>query len=93
MLYISKDHSILIKGIVILMMLFLHLFNFNRAAQCVNLVYVGDTPLAQFIAFACGPVGFFLMLSGYGLAYTHEHGGADLISNLNASSVFIYISG
>lgn len=79
MLNISKDRSTLIKGIVILMMLFLHLFMWNRSEQCINFIYVGDIPLAKFITFACGPVGFFLMLSGYGLAYTNDYGGLGII--------------
>lgn len=75
MLSMSKERSTIIKGIVILMMLFLHLFNGNNTDACQNLLYVGDMPLALWLTGACGPVGFFLLLSGYGLAYTYEKGG------------------
>lgn len=74
MLEISKDRSSLIKGIVILMMIFLHLFNNNQTDLCYNLFYIGDIPLVKWLSRACGPVSFFVLLSGYGLAYTYEHG-------------------
>lgn len=75
MLTISKDYSTLIKGIVIIMMVFLHLFSGNRTDLCVNLLYIGNEPMAKWLANACGPVDFFLLLSGYGLAYTYDHKG------------------
>ena len=78
MLSMSKDRSTIIKGIVILMMLFLHLFNGTNTNACQNLFYVADMPLALWLTGACGPVGFFLLLSGYGLAYTHGKGGLGL---------------
>ncbi len=73
MMVISKEKSIFIKGIVIVMMVFLHLFNGNHTAECSNLIYIGDVPFAKWLSNACGPVPFFLLLSGYGLAYTYEH--------------------
>lgn len=78
----SKDKSIEIKGIVIIMMIFLHLFNGNHTDLCVNFFYVGDKPMAKWLTNACGPVGFFLLLSGYGLAYTYEHKGLHFIQQV-----------
>ena len=75
MLIISKDKSIVIKGLVIIMMVFLHLFNGNHTHMCVNLFFVGEVPLAKWLSNACNPIDFFLLLSGYGLAYTYEHKG------------------
>lgn len=75
MMTISKDKSILIKGIVIIMMVFMHLFNGNHTELCTNLFYIGDEPFAKWLSNACGPVDFFLLLSGYGLAYTYDHKG------------------
>ena len=75
MLTLSKDKSTLIKGIVIIMMVFLHLFNGNHTDLCTNLLYIGDEPFAKWLSKACGPVDFFLLLSGYGLAYTYDHRG------------------
>ena len=73
MITISKDKSLQIKGIVIIMMIFLHLFNKN-VDLCVNLIYIGNEPFAKWLSNACGPVGFFVFLSGYGLAYIYEKG-------------------
>ena len=63
------------KGIVIIMMVFLHLFNGNHTAECTNLLYIGDVPFAKWLSNACGPVRFFLLFSGYGLAFTYERKG------------------
>lgn len=82
MIAISKDKSQLIKGIVIIMMIFLHLFNKNHTDLCVNLIYIGDQPFAKWLSNACGPVGFFLLLSGYGLAYTYEKGNLSFTKQL-----------
>lgn len=79
MLVMSKEKSTFIKGIVILMMLFLHLFNGQHTELCENFVYIAGKPLALWIVGACGPVSFFLLLSGYGLAYTYEHGGISFL--------------
>lgn len=68
---ISKERSTLIKGIVIIMMVFLHLFNGDHTELCTNSLYVGGEPFAKWLSNACGPVPFFLLLSGYGLEYTY----------------------
>ncbi len=82
MLSISKDRSILIKGIVIIMMVFLHLFNKSKTDLCTNLLYIGDEPFAKWLSYACNPVWFFVLLSGYGLAYTYEKGNLQFIKQL-----------
>ncbi len=68
--YISKRESNVIKGIAILFMLFLHLF--NRITDGVEYIWVGEQPLAKFLSTAAYPVPFFLMMSGYGLFYTYK---------------------
>ncbi len=55
------------------MMVFLHLFNGSHTDECINLLYIGEVPFAKWLSNACGPVPFFLLLSGYGLAYTCNH--------------------
>lgn len=65
----------MLKGVAILMMLFLHLFaHADIADYCQPLIFIGGLPLANIIARACSPVGIFLMLSGYGLHYVYRHG-------------------
>ncbi|KGF17843.1 beta-carotene 15,15'-monooxygenase [Prevotella sp. S7-1-8] len=71
----SKDQSVILKGVAILMMLWLHLFS-NPAFSDISspVLWIGDLPFATVFARACGPVGFFLVCSGYGLAYKRLHG-------------------
>lgn len=77
----SKDDTTMLKGIAILMMLFLHLFsNPDTAVYYTPLLWIGNTPFATIFARACNPVGFFLVCSGYGLAYVYHRG------KLNAAS-------
>ena len=64
---ISKDQSLRLKGIAILMMLFLHLFNrMSLVQQCECFLYVGETPLVNWLSRAANPVWLYLFLSGYG---------------------------
>lgn len=71
----TKEQTNILKGIAILMMLFLHLFNgSNLTDVCEPLLFIGSTPLVHIISKACNPVGIFLMLSGYGLSYTYFRG-------------------
>lgn len=64
---ISKDQSLRLKGIAILMMLFLHLFNrISLVQQCECFLYVGETPLVNWLSRAANPVWLYLFLSGYG---------------------------
>jgi len=65
----------MLKGVAILMMLFLHLFmRTNLADLCQPLLFVGNVPLVHIITRACSPVDFFLIISGYGLSYVYFHG-------------------
>ena len=82
MIRISKDKSLLIKGILIIMMIFLHLFIDNKTERCVNLLYIGDVPLVKWLTNACNTVGSFVLLSGYGLAYTFEKRGLDFLQQV-----------
>ncbi len=64
----------MLKGIAILLMLFLHLFsNPDFAATTTPLLWIGELPFATIFTRACNPVGFFLVCSGYGLAYSYLH--------------------
>lgn len=48
--------------------------NSSFADSCTPLFYIGDIPLATIITRSCGPVGYFLMMSGYGLAMVYNKG-------------------
>lgn len=64
----TKDQTQIIKGIAILLMLFLHLFNQeDNAALCTDFIYPNDLPLCQILTRMANPVPFFIILSGYGL--------------------------
>ena len=71
----SKEQSTIIKGVAILLMIFLHLFNHDVTGDCTPLLYIGNTPFVTILTRACGPVPFFLIVSGYGLHYTYHHKG------------------
>ena len=70
----SKETSIIIKGVAILMMLWYHLFlTEDVSILCFPLIIVNDKPIVSYIANACYPVTFFLILSGYGLTYLYKN--------------------
>lgn len=79
----TKEQTIQIKGIAILMMLFLHLFMSGQVAEmCSPVLFIGSTPLVQILTRSCTPVGIFLILSGYGLSYVYAHGKLNLAKQL-----------
>lgn len=71
----SKDESLMLKGVAILLMVFLHLFNMSsNVSLCVNFIYIGDTPLVHVLSRAANPVAFYLILGGYGMYKVYEKG-------------------
>lgn len=71
----NKDESLILKGVAILLMLFLHLFNqAGNVALCQSWLYVGDTPLVSYLVRAANPVAFFLILGGYGMYCVWQKG-------------------
>lgn len=71
----SKQESQELKGVAILLMLFLHLFsNESDAASCSNLFYIGGVPLVHLMTRMANPVPFYVILSGYGLYATWQKG-------------------
>lgn len=42
--------------------------------MCTSFFFVGNTPLIRWLLPAFGPIPFFMILSGYGLAYKYETG-------------------
>lgn len=72
---LSLEQTRIIKGIAILMMVFLHLFNhIAEVERCSNFLTMGDVPLVHWLTRAANPVPFYLFLSGYGLYYTWSSG-------------------
>ena len=92
----SKEYTNYLKGVAILMMLFLHLFNqLDWDISLKSIFYIGEIPLVYYISRMCNPVPFFLILSGYGLYAVYiKSGGVKPwrhVSNLYLHLWLIYI--
>lgn len=69
----TKENSLLLKGIAILMMLFLHCFNVGiNKAICYEDIQLSGYPLCDIIARCASPVDLYIILSGYGLYYKYS---------------------
>lgn len=56
----TRQQSQMMKGVAILLMIFLHLFNQEgNVALCHNLLFIGGTPLVSILSRAANPVAFF----------------------------------
>ena len=87
----TREQTTLLKGVAILMMLFLHLFNKSNITNfCEPFLYIGNLPLVTFISRACNPVGIFLMLSGYGLCHNYYNNKLSL-NNQSKRLLKLYI--
>lgn len=62
----TKQDSQIIKGVAILMMLYLHLFN-HPEPLVSSFCIINGVPLANILSRACHPVSFYLILGGVGL--------------------------
>ena len=69
-----KQETQIIKGIAILMMLVLHLFNNGSANQLQHLLWIDNQPFLQILTRAANPIFFFCFCGGYGLYYTYQRG-------------------
>lgn len=65
----SKQETLILKGIALLMMIMVHV-DINNSAQ---IVVWEDWSLWESLSCICFPVAFFLMLSGYGLRHVYEN--------------------
>ena len=73
----------MMKGVAILLMIFLHLFNQSANVElCHNLISIDGTPLVLILSRASSPVAFFLILGGYGLHKVYEKGDRNRWSRL-----------
>jgi len=88
---ISKEQSVIIKGIAVLMMIFLHLFSKKWTGSYISLIDIGDQPLAELLTRAFHPVPFFLILGGYGIHYLYSKGNLSFYKQLNRCfKLYIY---
>jgi hypothetical protein len=72
----SQTKTLELKGIAILMMLYLHLFNTEyKTSLCDwNFQILPDISFLRMLTRLTNPVPFFIMLSGYGLFYKFTNG-------------------
>lgn len=69
---VSRAETNILKGVAIIMMLWLHLFlKESEVGNYTDFNLPNGQPLAYSLTRLCTPVSFFLILSGYGLAYLY----------------------
>lgn len=69
---VSRAETNILKGVAIIMMLWVHLFfKESEVGNYTDFNLPNGQPLAYFLTRLCTPVSFFLILSGYGLAYLY----------------------
>ena len=72
----SKEYTCYIKGVAILLMVFLHVFKSPVEMDSLGYLFsIDGMPLVQWLLRMCNPVPFFLFLSGYGLYSVYKVGG------------------
>ncbi len=70
--YISKEKSLMLKGLALLFMVVWHLYRPENMQDTFRLCTLQGMPLASWLAQGCHPIGLYLFMSGYGLYYTHN---------------------
>lgn len=71
----TRDQTQIFKGVAIILMLFLHLFNYTANVDlCHNIFFINGKPLVSYLVGAANPVAFFLILGGYGMYKVWEKG-------------------
>ena len=70
----SKDKSLELKGIALIMMLWCHFYITGNQYELYYLCNWKEFNLFRFLGGACTPVVIFVTLSGYGLYYVFERG-------------------
>lgn len=64
----SIRETTILKGVAILFMLYLHLFNqMANVNLCTTYLSIRGVPFVHLFSRCTGPVAFYLILSGYGL--------------------------
>ena len=92
----EKEETLQLKGIAILMMLYLHLFcHLEEVEQCKTFVnWINGKPLA-YVFFRVGAlcVPIYLFLSGYGFVKIYQKWGGVKCSFSNGQPAFMPITG
>lgn len=82
----TRQETQILKGVAILLMIFLHLFDVHHINLCECWIYIenggGKSPLALILTRAANPVPFFLILGGYGLYKVNIKGDRNRWSRL-----------
>lgn len=79
----SKETSLILRGVAILLMLWGHLFYLTENVNlCDCYIYIKQIPLVQLVCRATNPVPIFIILSGYGLFISHRRGKYNVWSKL-----------
>lgn len=56
----TKQETQIMKGVAILLMIFLHLFNqMSNVELCRSFIYIGDIPFVYWLSAVANPVAFF----------------------------------
>lgn len=71
----TQKETTVLKGVAILMMLFLHLFNSDtKIGLCRTYIEIADISLLKLFVRVSNPVAFYIILSGYGLYMSYLKG-------------------
>lgn len=71
----TKNETLVLKGIAIVFMLFYHLFyQIPNVSLCDYFITIVDIPFVHLLTRACNSVPFFLILGGYGMYTVYRKG-------------------
>lgn len=89
----SRQDTQIIKGVAIMLMLFLHLFNRQGNVElCRPFLYIDDTPLLAYLVRVANPVPYFIIISGSGLYISHHKGSYNTLNKLKRIYVHYWLS-
>lgn len=90
---ISIRDTTILKGIAILFMLFLHLFNqIGNVDLCTTYLSLNNVPFIYLLSRCTNPVSFFLILSGYGLYISYTKGKRNTMRRMLKLYIHYWIS-
>lgn len=63
----TKQETCILKGIALLMMFMIHIFDLDHDTLCTHFLYFHGTSFINFLSYGCNPINIFLIVGGYGL--------------------------